>query len=237
MPKLLVYTRTSGFRHDSIPAGIAAIQQLADIDATEDPAVFRPGTLAGYAAVVFLSTSGEVLDDAGRDALAGYLAAGGAWLGIHAASTTEYDWPWFGGLVGARFDQHPPLQTATMTVEDSTHPATSHLGESWTRYDEWYAFRANPRPDVHVLLSVDESTYQGGTMGEDHPVAWCREYAGGRSLYTALGHTTESFTDEPFLRHIRGALDWLTACQLPQCQLPAVPAAAVPPTAVAGGSR
>jgi len=212
MADILVFTRTAGYRHASIPAGIAALRRLADGDAdpTEDPEVFRPPTLARYAVIVFLSTSGDVLDEAGRDALAGYLAGGGAWLGIHAASTTEYGWPWFGGLAGARFAGHPPVQPATILVRGGSHPATRHLGPTWVRSDEWYSFRDGPPPDAKILLGVDESTYTGGTMGADHPLAWCREYAGGRSFYTALGHTVESFIEEPFLRHLRGALDWLT---------------------------
>ena len=208
MPRLLVFTRTAGYRHDSIPAGVAALSGLDGyaVDATEDPTALRAARMSGYAALVFLSTSGEVLDQAGRDALTGYMAAGGAWLGIHAASTTEYDWPWFGDLVGARFDQHPPVQEAAITVEDRDHPATRHLGEQWTKYDEWYAFLGNPRPRVHVLLTVNETSYDGGTMGADHPVAWCHSNVGGRSFYTALGHTTESFAEPAFRRHLSGAL-------------------------------
>lgn len=212
-PRLLVYTRTTGYRHDSIPAGVDAIKNLDSfaVDATEDPGVFRPGRLRGYAAIVFLSTSGAVLDEAGREALTGYMAAGGAWLGIHAASTTEYGWSWFGDLVGARFDQHPPVQAATILVEDREHPATEHLGATWTRRDEWYAFRVNPRPWVHVLLTVDEASYAGGTMSADHPIAWCHERAGGKALYTALGHTEESYAEPAFGRHLNGALSWLTS--------------------------
>jgi type 1 glutamine amidotransferase len=209
--RLLVYTRTTGYRHDSIPAGVAALSDLDgySVDGCEDPAVFRAGTLRDYAAIVFLSTSGEVLD--GREALIGYVAAGGAWLGIHGASTTEYGWPWFGDLVGARFDQHPPVQAGVITVADKDHPATEHLGATWTRRDEWYAFTDNPRPRVRVLLTVDEASYTGGTMGADHPVAWCHERLGGRSFYTALGHTEESFAEPAFLRHLHGALSWLTS--------------------------
>jgi uncharacterized protein len=205
--RLLVYTRTGGYRHASIPAGVRAIADLGfDIEHTEAdlPA------LRDYAAVVFLSTSGDILTEAGQDELVRYLAAGGAWLGVHAASTTEYGWPWYGELVGARFDQHPDVQTATMTVEVRDHPATRHLGPAWTWTDEWYAFRASPRlGGVRVLLTVDESTYRGGTMGADHPIAWCREYGGGRSFYTALGHGEEAYADADFRRHLRGALDWL----------------------------
>lgn len=213
MARLLVYTRTTGFRHDSIPVGVSALRGMAgySVDATEDPAVFRGRTLRGYAAIVFLSTSGEVLDDAGRTALIEYMAAGGAWLGIHGASTAEYVWPWFGELVGARFDQHPAVQAGLITVADQEHPATEHLQTPWIRRDEWYAFRDNPRPRVHVLLTVDEASYEGGTMGADHPIAWCHERVGGRSFYTAIGHTEESFAEPSFLRHLAGALSWLTS--------------------------
>jgi type 1 glutamine amidotransferase len=213
MARLLVYTRTTGFRHDSIPAGVSAFRGMAgfSVDATEDPGVFRGRTLHGYAAIVFLSTSGKVLDDAGRAALIEYIAAGGAWLGIHGASTTEYGWPWFGDLVGARFDEHPPVQAGAITIADHGHPATEHLETPWIRLDEWYAFRDNPRPRVHVLLTVDETSYEGGTMGADHPIAWCHERLGGRSFYTALGHTEESFAEPAFLRHLAGALSWLTS--------------------------
>lgn len=211
--RLLCYSRTTGYRHESIPAGIAALSALDGyaVDATEDPGVFRPAQLRDYAAIVFLSTSGDVVDEAGRGALTGYVAAGGAWLGIHGASTTEYGWPWFGELVGARFDQHPPVQPGVITVADRDHPATAHLGATWTRSDEWYAFTDDPRPRVHVLLTVEEASYQGGTMGADHPLAWCHERLGGRSFYTALGHTDESFAESAFLRHLSGALSWLTA--------------------------
>ena len=215
MTRLLVYSRTAGYRHDSIPAGIDTLRSLGEqagyaVDATEDPAVFTPDSLSRYSVVAFLSTSGDVLDDTGRDALRGYMAAGGAWLGIHGASTTEYNWPYFGGLAGAWFCKHPAEQTATITVEDPSHPATSHLPATWTWHDEWYNFRANPRPQVHVLLTVDEATYDGGTMGADHPVAWCHEYGGGRCFYTALGHAAQTFTEPAFLRHLAGAVEWLT---------------------------
>jgi hypothetical protein len=209
MPRLLVYTRTAGYRHDSIPAGVRALRGLAGfaVDATEE---FPAASLSGYAAIVFLSTSGTVLDEAGRDAFMAYMAGGGSWLGIHGASTTEYEWPWFEGVTGARFAQHPKVQTATVIVEDHGHPATSHLPARWVRRDEWYDFRSNPRPNVHVLLTVDEASYSGGTMGAGHPVAWCHSHGGGRCLYTALGHTSESFSEPAFVSHLHGALEWLT---------------------------
>lgn len=212
-PEVLVFTRTTDYRHDSIPAGVAALRELGAAEglrvrATEDPAAFTDASLAGVAVVVFLSTSGEVLDPAGRAALRRRVEAGGGFLGIHAAACTEYDWPWFGGLVGAWFDRHPELQPATVTVEDQAHPATAHLPRAWRWTDEWYDFRSNARPDVRVLASVDEAGYRGGGMGGDHPLVWCREYGGGRSFYTALGHAEEAYADPDFRRHLSGGLRW-----------------------------
>ena len=217
MARILVYSRTTGYRHSSIQTGVEALEKLGldhgfDVEASEGVHSFRPGRLERYDAIVFLSTSGTVLDEQGRAALTHYMKQGGSWLGIHAASTTEYDWPWFEGLVGAWFDQHPEIQPAVLTVEDREHPATEHLGETWERTDEWYSFRRNPRSevqDIRVLLTVDEATYQGGTMGADHPLSWCHEYGGGRSFYTALGHSEETFEDPEFLAHVLGALRWL----------------------------
>ncbi|WP_034268872.1 ThuA domain-containing protein [Actinospica robiniae] len=212
--RILVFTKTTGFRHDSIPAGVEAFERLGlehgfAVEASEGLHSFRKDRLTRYDAVVFLSTSGVVLDEEGREALVEYMDGGGNWLGVHGASTTEYDWPYFGELVGAWFDQHPSIQPAVMKVEDGNHPATAHLGSTWTRTDEWYSFRRNPRADVNVLLSVDESGYEGGTMGADHPIAWCREFSGGRSFYTALGHADEAFEDVLFQQHLLGALNWL----------------------------
>ena len=214
IPRILVFTKTTGFRHDSIPAGVETFERLGlahgfAVEASEGVHAFRKDRLARYDAVVFLSTSGDVLDEEGREALVGYMDGGGSWLGVHGASTTEYDWPYFGELVGAWFDQHPAIQPAVMRVEDDRHPATAHLGTTWARTDEWYAFRRNPRADVRVLLSVDETGYEGGTMGTDHPIAWCREFGGGRSFYTALGHGDEAYRDVPFQQHLLGALNWL----------------------------
>lgn len=216
--RIVVFTRTTGYRHDSIPAGVAAFEELGaahgfTVLATEDPAELA-AALPGCRATVFLSTSGAVLTDAGRDALRAFVAAGGGFVGVHAATTTEYDWPWYGELVGARFDGHPEIQFGEVVVEDADHPATAHLGARWARTDEWYNFTANPRGRVRVLASVDESTYTGGTMGGDHPLVWCHELAGGRSFYTALGHDSTAYTDPTFRAHLLGGLTW--AARLPQ---------------------
>ncbi|MET7490408.1 ThuA domain-containing protein [Streptomyces sp. NPDC005538] len=208
-PRLLAYTRTTGFRHDSIPAAVTALRTLGpfEVTATEDPAAFeRP--LDGYAAVVFLSTSGEVLTPAGREHLASYVESGGGFVGVHAAACTEYDWPYYGDLLGARFAQHPAYQPGKALVEDRTHPATRHLPAVWRFTDEWYDFRTNPRSSVRVLVSADESSYEGGRMGADHPLAWCHEKGTGRVFYTALGHASEAYEDPDFRAHLLGGINW-----------------------------
>ncbi|MFD7772465.1 ThuA domain-containing protein [Streptomyces sp. NPDC059787] len=209
-PALLVYTRTTDYRHDSIPAGVAALRTLGDftVDATEDPAVFEE-PLDRYAAVVFLSTSGEVLTPAGRQRLAAYVEAGGGFVGVHAAACTEYDWPYYGELLGARFDKHPAFQPGRALTEDHDHPATRHLPGVWEFTDEWYDFRTDPRAaGVRVLLSADESSYDGGGMGDEHPLAWCREQGAGRVFYTALGHAAEAYDDPDFRAHLLGGVTW-----------------------------
>lgn len=212
MPSLLVYSKTTGYRHESIPAGIAAIAEIGaelgfTVDATEDAAAFDAVNLSRYAAVAFLSPSGTIFEtDAQRTALESYVVSGGGFVGIHAASTAESDWPFYGELVGGRFKSHPPVQPATMIVEDGSHPSTAHLGSSWTFTDEWYEFTDDPRPRVHVLLSVDESTYDGGAMGPGHPIAWEHKVGAGRCFYTALGHPIEAYADPKFRAHLAGGV-------------------------------
>ena len=156
-----------------------------------------------------MSTTGDVLDADQQGAFERYIKAGGGYAGVHAASDTEYDWPWYGELVGAYFTSHPAQQQATIKVEDPAHPSTKDLPDRWSRFDEWYNFRANPRGKVHVLASLDETSYTPGTgaMGADHPFSWCRDYDGGRSWYTGAGHTQESYTDPLFLGHLLGGIE------------------------------
>ncbi|MGW0941270.1 ThuA domain-containing protein [Streptomyces sp. NPDC002623] len=207
--RLLVYTRTTAYRHDSIPDAVAAVRAMDEfaVDHTEDPAALE-ASLDGYAAVVFLSTSGEVLTSAGRQRLAEYVEAGGGFAGVHAAACTEYDWPYYGELLGARFDRHPRYQPGKAVIEDHDHPATRSLPTVWDFTDEWYDFRANPRGQVRVLAVADESSYEGGGMGADHPLVWCREQGQGRVFYTALGHAAEAYRDPDFLTHLRGGITW-----------------------------
>jgi cytochrome c len=208
---VLVFSKTAGFRHDSIPAGITAIQQLGaannfTVEATEDAAQFNATNLARFRAVIWLSTTGDVLNASQQAAFEQYVRAGGGYAGIHAASDTEYDWPWYGNLVGAYFASHPANQNATVRIEDTAHPSTAGLPTAWNRFDEWYNYRTNPRAQTHVLATLDESTYTGGSMGGDHPIAWCRGYDGGRSWYTGMGHTNESYSEANFRTHLLGGI-------------------------------
>lgn len=208
---VLVYSRTVGYRHDSIAAGIDAVRALGhqhdfSVEATEDPAAFTEDNLARYGVVAFLNTNGPVLTDPGRAALESYIRAGGGFVGVHSAAATEFDWPFYGALVGAYFDGHPHVQPAVIRVADTDHPATTHLPAQWYRTDEWYDYLSNPRSTCRVLLTVDEPSYAGGGMGADHPIAWCRQYEGGRSFYTGLGHTVESYSEPAFLAHLLGGI-------------------------------
>ncbi|GAA1517578.1 hypothetical protein GCM10009827_035730 [Dactylosporangium maewongense] len=211
--KVLVFSKTAGFRHSSIPNGIAAVQALGSannfaVDATEDAAAFTTANLAQYKAVVWLSTTGDVLDATQQAAFESYIRAGGGYVGVHAAADTEYAWPWYGNLVGAWFASHPAQQQATIRVEDRSHAATAHLPQTWTRTDEWYNYQTNPRSTAKVLMSLDEGSYSGGSMAGDHPISWCKQFDGGRSWYTGLGHTEASYTEANFTAHLLGGIKW-----------------------------
>ncbi|MET9655029.1 ThuA domain-containing protein [Streptomyces sp. JL2001] len=213
---VLVYTRTTGYRHDSIPAGATALTELAKsagfaARVSEDPADFTPERLRRCAAVVLLSTTGTVLTDEGRTAFEAYVRRGGGLLAVHAAANAEPDWPFYGRLLGTRFDGHPEIQPGVVCVADGDHPATAGLPDRWAWTDEWYNFTANPRGSgVRVLATADESSYRGGTLGADHPLVWCREEGRGRVLFTALGHAPEAYGDPVFRAHLAGALLWVT---------------------------
>jgi type 1 glutamine amidotransferase len=199
--RVLVFSRTAGFRHDSIPAGTTALRDLGvpgayTVDATEDPGAFTTANLARYRVVVFLSTTGDVLAEGQQRAFEAYVRDGGGYVGVHAAADTEYDWPFYGELVGAWFAAHGPVQPARLVVEDRRHPATAHLGPAWSRTDEWYRFRTRPR--AHVLLALDA----------DHPIAWCHTVGRGRAFYTGLGHTVDSYAEPAFRAHLLGAVRW-----------------------------
>lgn len=211
-PRVLVFSKTKGFRHASIGVGKTALYKLGtengfDVDTTENAAAFTDQNLRKYKAVVFLSTTGDVLDNARQAAFEQYIRAGGGYVGIHAATDTEYDWPWYNQLAGAYFQGHPRNQNADLEVLDKNHPSTGFLPDRWRRFDEWYNFRSF-NPDVKVLVKIDEKSYEGGNMNNDHPMVWYHDYDGGRAFYTALGHTDESYTEPLFLKHVLGGIQY-----------------------------
>ena len=210
---VLVFSKTAGFRHRSIEDGVQAFREIGEehgfsITHTEEDSAFAWPDLADYGAVVFLNTTGDVLNDEQQAAFEQYIQEGGGYVGVHAASDTEYDWAWYGELVGAYFASHPRVQEADIAVLDRAFPATAHLPERWTRTDEWYDYRANPRGNVHVLATLVEESYEGGKMGDDHPIVWAHEYDGGRAFYTGLGHTSESYEEPLFREHLLQAILW-----------------------------
>ncbi len=211
-PKVLLFSETQAFRHDSTETALLALEEIAAAAnirterANDSTDIFTRENLVDYDAVVWVMTSGDVLNASEQAAFENYIQLGGGYAGIHAASFTEYEWPWYGRLVGAYFDTHPEIQIATQIVEDGEHVSTAHLGTMWTRTDEWYDYLTNPRSEVNVLLTLDENTYSGGTMGNDHPSAWYHDYDGGRSWYTGGGHTEESYSEPDFRAHLLGGL-------------------------------
>lgn len=235
--RILVFSKTEGFRHDCIPVAVSALRKLCSangiaVDTSEDAEDFTEKNLKRYNAVVFLNTTGDVLNPVQESAFERYIQAGGGFVGIHSATDTEYGWGWFGDLVGGYFNGHPEQQDARLNVLDHRHPATRHLsGNEWTRRDEWYNFK-DLNPKVNVLLSIDEGSYKGGTncagasdAGTCHPMSWYHEFDGGRAFYTALGHTKESYAEPDFLKHLLGGLQYAigkkkrlnyTACRTPE---------------------
>lgn len=217
---VLVFTKIAGFRHPSIKDGALAIKALGDkngwtVITTDNGASFNKDYLANFDAVVWLSTTWDVLNTEQEKAFQQYIEAGGGYVGIHAASDTEYDWPWYGEtLLGTRFKDHPNfpnIREADVIIEEADHPATAGLPSVWTRADEWYNFIESPRKNsnITVLASLDESSYDAGAgaMG-DHPIIWYQTIGEGRALYSGLGHTPESFLDPVYLQHLVGAISW-----------------------------
>src|SRR5688572_17742724 len=222
---VLVFSRTTGFRHtEAIDAGHAAIQQMGaepgrefNVTASENAADFTDAGLRPFEVVVFLNPDGEgILNGAQRTAFERWAQRGGGIVGIHASANADRNWDWIGDMMGgAWFQNHPSganqFQTATVNIEDAWHPATQALPNTWVREDEWYNSTAEPRGKVHVLLTLDESTYEeedGSAEADDHPIAWCSNYDGARHFYTALGHHGTYWAETAYRDHIRGAIEW-----------------------------
>lgn len=218
-PRVLVFSKTAGFHHDAIPAGMAAIQKLGlennfDVDTTVNPDYFTDDSLKNYSAVIFLCTTGDVLNNYQEAAMERYIQAGGGFVGVHAAADTEYEWGWYGRLVGAYFLDHPGIkdtfpnvQEGILQVVDKDFIATKGLPEQWKRTDEFYSYK-KISPDLKVVMKIDEKSYHGGHNGDNHPMSWYQAFDGGRAFYTALGHTKESYTEPLYLQHLLGGIKY-----------------------------
>lgn len=209
---ILVFSKTEGFRHASIEPAVIALEKLGrensfKLTATEDSKYFVEDSLKQYSTVVFLNTSQDILNDVQQADFERYIQAGGGFVGVHAATDTEYDWPWYNKLVGAVFDGHPKIQEAELQVTNPSHFLTKGLDSVWVKTDEWYNFR-NINPDINILLKIDEKSYEGGTNGADHPISWYHEYDGGRAFYTEMGHTEDTFKNPKFLAHLLGGIQY-----------------------------
>lgn len=204
---VLVFHKTEGYYHKSIPKGIKTIQELGkehnfNVEETKDAEKFTTDQLKKYSLVIFLNTTGDVLKLQQQKAFEDFINKGGSYFGIHAATDTEYDWSWYGKLAGAYFKSHPKIAKAEITVKAPDHPTVAHLPKTWTRVDEWYNFK-NINPEITVLLNLEENTYKGGENGENHPIAWYQELdGGGKSIYTAGGHTVEAYDEPEFRKHL-----------------------------------
>ena len=226
-PRVLVYTRNhvtngKGYVHDNIATSVAMIRQLAStngfvVDASDNPSVFTPENLKKYRAMIFSNANNEAFEnDTQRDAFKGFIQSGGGFVGIHSASGSERQWPYYWAVLGGKFKRHPPLQKFSIEVLDPKHPATAHLGATWQWEDEFY-YLDNLNPRIHVLLAGDLSTlkdndkanYPGQTFGNLFPLAWCQEFDGGRQFYTALGHKIEYYSKPDFQKHVLGGILWV----------------------------
>jgi len=208
---VVVFSKTKGYRHASIEVGIESIKKLGiennfQVKATEDADELMK-YLRDSKVVVFLNTTGTIFNDKQKKAFKKYIKKGGGFVGIHAATDTEYNWPWYGKMIGAYFRSHPNQQEATIKIIDKQHLATNFLSQTWQKFDEWYNFK-DINPDIRVLMRLDESSYIGGKNGENHPIAWYHEFEGGRIFYTGLGHTKESYSDTTFLKHLLGGIKY-----------------------------
>ncbi|HEX8669385.1 MAG TPA: ThuA domain-containing protein [Allosphingosinicella sp.] len=219
-PRVLLYSGSTGYRHASIEPGVAAIKALGArekivIVHSEDPSVFTDANLRGFQAIIFLSTStdpkkpeSEWFQGARRDALQAFVHRGGGIVGIHAASDSHYNWPWYGKMIGGHFARHPQgTPEGVIKIVDRKHAATKGLPATVRRVDEWYYFD-DYDPEAHLLVSLDPATI-GEKDANPNPVSWAKEFEGGRVFYTAMGHTNETYTERNFLNHLAGGLRWV----------------------------
>lgn len=211
--KVLVFTKTKGYAHASIPAGVRAIQEIGKtlqigVDTTSNVDDFTEGNLKKYSALVFISTNPGILNDEQKTQMKRFIQAGGGFLGVHGASAGARDWLWYIELVGASFINHPEPKEGLLMRVDADNPASIPFPDHMFWKDEWYNF-TKIQDGLHLLLAVDQASYVGGENNRMHPIAWYREFDGGRSFYTALGHFSYHFTDAFFVEHLTEGLKYV----------------------------
>ena len=212
-PVVLVFSLTKGYRHASIADGILAIKKLGEendfeVDTTENVKAFNFENLRRYKTLIFLSPTGtDVFSNEQKEALKKYINKGGGFVGIHAATDFSFEWEWYGQMVGGFFESHPKVQQAKLLLVAPENKVVKELPEVWMHTDEWYNFKSFNN-SVKVILKVDETSYQGGNMNNNHPITWYHNFDGGRAFYTALGHTKESYKDPLFLKQVLAGIKW-----------------------------
>jgi type 1 glutamine amidotransferase len=211
---ILLFTKTAEFRHEAIEAGVLAIEAMAENNAwtiihSEDSAIFNINSLDSVHVVIFLNTSGPIFNEEERAAFAHYISRGGNFLGVHAATDTEKDWPYYTNLLGAVFDSHPEVQAARITKNmKSDHPSIQHFPNEFWMTDEWYNFKDTLSTEFTILLELEEDSYEGIRMGTRHPLSWYREIGESRIFYTGLGHELSMYQNPDFLHHLEQAIKW-----------------------------
>ncbi|MGB5553162.1 MAG: ThuA domain-containing protein [Flavobacteriaceae bacterium] len=217
---LLILTKTGQYRHASLPDAIKGFVEMSEENGwkstfTEDSSFFTEETLAKFDVVVFLLTNKNILSDSEKKAFQHFIQSGGGFVGVHSATVTELEWPWFGELIGARFIGHSGVQKGKIHIENKEHPSTQHIKkDSLVWEDEWYALDKSPRANTNVLISLDENSidvkeFNGRDISmDDHPIAWYHEFDGGRVFQTQLGHCSELYQDPLFKKHLIGAISW-----------------------------
>ncbi len=211
--KILLFTKTAGYRHDNIEKGVDVLKRLyvengCQVVHSEDADIFLSDSISSFDAVLFFSTTGTIFNETQKEAFQKYIRSGKGFMGVHAATDTEHQWPWYNRLVGAYFMSHPAVQEAKIDVLNRKHPSTRHLSKIWLHKDEWYDFK-DIQPGLTVLMNLDETSYKDGKMGTNHPIAWFQEFEGARMFYTGLGHTKESFDSPTFLKHLVGGMKYV----------------------------
>lgn len=216
-----VFSKTAGFHHESILEAVTAVRALGkqhyfDVVWNEDPKqFFTDADIGKYQAVIFLLTTGDALNDEQQAVFERYIRKGGGYVGVHSATDTEYQWPWYTKMLGHMFRRHPRIQTAMVNVENRDFPGMDRFPSRFLTTEEWYEFDASRSPGLKYLLSVDESTYETSSQRKAeaassplHPIAWYHEYDGGRAFYTGLGHLPATYSDQQFLHHLYGGIYW-----------------------------